>query len=135
LFIVGGRTIEAFSVFKKGIKPEWEDPANRAGAELSCRKPFTSSEVDKYWDNMVFGLIGEVIDVGDEICGCRIIDKSKRGNSKTLFKFELWVRSGTCDRDKLRNNLLDALSEGDVMKSKGLPEFEFRLHNSAGAKK
>lgn len=34
------RTVEAFSVFKKDIKPEWEDPANRAGAEWFCRKQF-----------------------------------------------------------------------------------------------
>ena len=35
---VDGRTIDAFSVFKKGIRPEWEDPLNRAGAEFTCRK-------------------------------------------------------------------------------------------------
>lgn len=34
------RTVEAFSLFKKDIKPEWEDPANRAGAEWFCRKQF-----------------------------------------------------------------------------------------------
>ena len=27
------RTVESFSLFKKNIKPEWEDPANRTGAE------------------------------------------------------------------------------------------------------
>jgi hypothetical protein len=34
------RTVEAFSLFKKDIKPEWEDAANRAGAEWFCRKQF-----------------------------------------------------------------------------------------------
>ena len=32
------RTIESFSMFKKNIKPEWEDPLNRTGAEWFCRK-------------------------------------------------------------------------------------------------
>ena len=32
------RTIESFSLFKKNIKPEWEDPLNRTGAEWFCRK-------------------------------------------------------------------------------------------------
>ena len=34
------RTVESFSLFKKGIKPEWEDAANRTGAEWFCRKTF-----------------------------------------------------------------------------------------------
>jgi hypothetical protein len=34
---VEGRSIEAFSIFKKGIRPEWEDEANKNGAELVGR--------------------------------------------------------------------------------------------------
>ena len=34
------RTVESFSLFKKNIKPEWEDAANRAGAEWFCRRAF-----------------------------------------------------------------------------------------------
>ena len=34
---VEGRSIEAFSIFKKGIRPEWEDVVNRTGGELICR--------------------------------------------------------------------------------------------------
>lgn len=34
---VEGRSIEAFSVFKKGIRPEWEDISNRTGSDLTCR--------------------------------------------------------------------------------------------------
>lgn len=34
------RTVESFSLFKKGVKPEWEDAANRTGAEWFCRKTF-----------------------------------------------------------------------------------------------
>ncbi len=59
---VEGRTIDAFSVFKKGIRPEWEDEANRAGSELTCRKSMTLDVLDTYWENLVLGLIGEVID-------------------------------------------------------------------------
>jgi hypothetical protein len=132
---VAGRTIEAFSVFKKGIKPEWEDPVNRNGAELSCRKGFGIGELSCHWENLVFGLIGEMIDIGDEICGCRVIDKSKKGHPKTLFKFEVWLRSGTCDYEKINKNMLDILGDVEGAKAKGLPDFEFKLHNSGGAKK
>lgn len=39
---VDGKIIDGFSVFKKSnnqkIRPEWEDPNNRNGSDLSCRK-------------------------------------------------------------------------------------------------
>ena len=34
------KVIDELSIFKKGIKPEWEDAANRTGAEWFCRKTF-----------------------------------------------------------------------------------------------
>lgn len=40
---------------------------------------------------MVLGLVGETIDVGDEVCGARIVDKSK--NHHVVYRFELWLRS------------------------------------------
>lgn len=48
---------------------------------------------------MVLGLVGETIDVGDEICGARIVDKSK--GHHVVYRFELWLRTNdhsTADR-------------------------------------
>ena len=39
------RSVESFSLFKKNIKPEWEDPMNRSGAEWFCRKTFPSPQL------------------------------------------------------------------------------------------
>ena len=124
---IEGRTIEAFSIFKKGIKPEWEDPANRSGGELTCRKTLSADVVDVYWENMVMALIGEMLDEGGEICGCRVVDKNnKKSHSRTIFKLELWLRSSNEDvANQLKVKLIDALSEGDVHgKGRGL-DFEF----------
>lgn len=47
----------------------------------------------------MLGLVGETIDVGDEICGARVVDKSKGGHA--VYRFELWLRSNdhsTADR-------------------------------------
>ena len=33
------------------------------------------------------------MDENDEICGCRVVDKSKKGSNKTMFRIELWLRS------------------------------------------
>lgn len=42
-------------------------------------------------ENMVLGLVGETIDVGDEVCGARVVDKSKGGHA--IYRFELWLRN------------------------------------------
>jgi hypothetical protein len=52
---VEGVTFEAYSIFKKGIRPEWEDPANQFGSDLCCRKLNQFDMADTYWENLVFG--------------------------------------------------------------------------------
>lgn len=64
--------------------------------------PLTVASVscfDPPQENMVLGLVGETIDVGDEICGARIVDKSK--GHHVVYRFELWLRTNdhsTADR-------------------------------------
>jgi hypothetical protein len=127
---VDGRTIDAFSVFKKGIRPEWEDPMNRTGAEFTVRKTMQPDALDVYWENLVLGLIGETIDADDDICGCRVVDKSKKGTHRTMFRLELWVKSGNQEvADKIRVRLNNALSDGEASKPNSktrVPEFEFK---------
>ena len=60
------RSVESFSLFKKGIKPEWEDAANRTGAEWFCRKTFAAQQLDDYWQSLVLGMIGETMDPADQ---------------------------------------------------------------------
>ena len=45
------------SIFEKGIRPEWEDPALVEGARfnIKCEKTHTS----KYWEDMLLAMIGE----------------------------------------------------------------------------
>jgi len=115
--VVDGRTIDAFSVFKKGIRPEWEDPLNRTGAEFTWRKTMTPEVLDAYWENLVLGLVGETIDADDDVCGCRVVDKSKKGTSRTMFRLEIWVKSGNQEvADKIRVRLGDALTDGEASK-------------------
>mmetsp|Transcript_20932 Transcript_20932/g.29995 ORF Transcript_20932/g.29995 Transcript_20932/m.29995 type:complete len:188 (-) Transcript_20932:81-644(-) len=89
--VIDGRVIKALNVFKKGIRPEWEDPANSKGWDLLASKNLTLGNLDAVWENVVLALIGETIDVGDEICGCRVVDSCKKG--KALYKIEIWLRS------------------------------------------
>lgn len=124
--LVEGRVIKAFGVFKRGIKPEWEDPANAKGSELVALKSFNSEVLDTFWENLVMGLIGETIDEGDEICGCRVVNQTRK--SKPTYKLEVWLRT-TDERvcRKIKENLCDVLTDGEASKANSkvkAPEFE-----------
>jgi hypothetical protein len=128
---VEGRSIEAFSVFKKGIRPEWEDPKNKYGGELVCRKSFSLDMLDQYWDNLVLALIGEIIDDSDEVCGCRVVDKS---NKKAIYKLELWLKTGGTAEiaDKIRTKMLNTLLPEDGSKTMNrtkMLDFEYKKRN------
>ena len=59
-----------YHLFKNGISPTWEDPNNVKGGKWIVRlKKGISS---KYWEELVFAIIGEQFDVGHEICGAVI---------------------------------------------------------------
>nr|SVE74390.1 EOG090X0BMA [Daphnia barbata] len=56
-----------FHLFKDGIKPMWEDDANRCGGKwiVRLRKGLAS----RCWENLILAMLGEQFMVGDEICG------------------------------------------------------------------
>mmetsp|Transcript_39591 Transcript_39591/g.61845 ORF Transcript_39591/g.61845 Transcript_39591/m.61845 type:complete len:190 (+) Transcript_39591:76-645(+) len=122
---VGDRQVESLSIFKKGISPEWEDPANQSGGEWTCRKNLDPNVLNTYWENLVLGLIGETIDDADEICGARVVDKSK--GDRPIYRLELWVRGK--DRktaDKLRDKMIEVM--GEEVNPRIMPEFTFKGH-------
>lgn len=127
---VEGRIIKAFCLFKKGIQPRWEDVANKSGSELVASKSYSPEVLDVFWENLVMGLIGETIDEGDEICGCRVVNQTRKG--KPTYKIELWMR--TTDEPmalKIKSKLSDVLTdfEGNKPGSKiRAPEFEIIKH-------
>mmetsp|Transcript_10054 Transcript_10054/g.17667 ORF Transcript_10054/g.17667 Transcript_10054/m.17667 type:complete len:211 (+) Transcript_10054:62-694(+) len=97
------REVEGFSLFKAGVRPEWEDPANMHGGEFFCRQQMLPDILDQTWERLLLGLIGETIDPDNKVCGARIVDKSK-GNRAT-YRLEMWFR--TREKDVI-----------DVLKSK-----------------
>jgi hypothetical protein len=128
---VDGRIINGFCLFKKGIKPEWEDPANSVGSELTCRSVRTFDAADVFWENLVLGTIGETIDEGDEICGCRIVNKT---SGKLSIKIEVWLRTRNIEIvDRIKVRMLDAITDGESSKSnpRGIPDFQYKAHGSA----
>jgi len=50
-----------YSLFKKGVKPMWEDPQNKEGGRwlISLDRNMRSTELDSFWMEVVLLLVGE----------------------------------------------------------------------------
>ena len=88
--------ITAMNIFKKGIKPEWEDENNKKGNILTLSYLIDKdletflTKINELWIKLILLLIGETIPFSDNINGIRFVDKT-RLNKSVIFKFEVWV--------------------------------------------
>lgn len=127
----GNEIIEEYSLFKKGIEPEWGDPKNKPGGEWFWRAHIDGDALDLFWQNMVLGVVGETLEdptLGFHINGVRVVDK---GRNYPIFKIELWMdcRDVTV-RDRIREKLVEAMTHGlpSHKLSKNSPKFEWKDH-------
>eukprot|EP00440_Ansanella_granifera_P071697 gb/GFBE01077808.1/.p1 GENE.gb/GFBE01077808.1/~~gb/GFBE01077808.1/.p1 ORF type:complete len:232 (+),score=62.85 gb/GFBE01077808.1/:1-696(+) len=99
--------IDKFMVFRKGIKPQWEDPKNENGGEyrVELKPDIGGGTIDELWNNVVLGVVGEIIDPAEFITGVRFLDKL--GTKKPCLRIELWFEDYTEENKKfaLRGNL------------------------------
>jgi len=126
-----GKIIEEYSLFKKGIEPEWGDPKNKTGGEWFFRSHLEPDMLNLSWQNLVLGVVGETIEdpsVGTHINGARVVDKGKH---YPVFKIELWIDTkDPTVREKLRVRLAEAISSGLPPNSKlANPKFEWKDHS------
>ncbi|PWN23121.1 translation initiation factor eIF4e [Microstroma glucosiphilum] len=78
-----------YHLFKDGIKPMWEDPANARGGKWVLtfdRKLSNPALVDRSWIWLVLALIGEELDADDEVTGAVVSTRPK------FDRIALWVR-------------------------------------------
>lgn len=59
-----------YHLFKEGIRPMWEDDANRAGGKWIVR--LKKGLASRCWENLILAMLGEQFMVGEEICGAVI---------------------------------------------------------------
>jgi len=130
-----GKTVEEYSLFKRGIEPEWGDPANQTGGEWYCRAQFEGDILNLYWQNLVLGVIGEAIEDGvdgglgmrNHINGCRVVDK---GKTYPMFRLELWINTKDPDvKEKIRSKMIEIVTDGVPPSRKGPPKFEWKDHS------
>jgi translation initiation factor 4E len=86
-----------YSLFKQGIRPEWEDPALKQGGEW--RVQLSRDTVDRSWVDTVLALIGEAFDApeSDDIAG--IVLNIRKG---TIHRVAIWTKGASGD-EVLRN--------------------------------
>lgn len=106
-------------LFKHGIKPMWEDEANRNGGKWMVR--LKKGIASRCWENLLLAIIGEQFIVGNEICGAVI---SVRGNEDII---SLWNR--TASDPTITIGIRDTMTR--VMSLPKNTVLEYKTHNTS----
>ncbi|PZC79721.1 hypothetical protein B5X24_HaOG216029 [Helicoverpa armigera] len=78
---------QEYLVFKKGIQPQWEDPANQSGGRwLIILDGEKAAHVDAIWLDTVLLLIGETFEHVDDVCGVVC-------NIRAKHRIAVWMRN------------------------------------------
>jgi len=60
--------VSDYHIFKDGIRPVWEDEANKKGGKWIVR--LKKGVADRYWEDLLLAMIGDqFMEAGDEVCG------------------------------------------------------------------
>ncbi|KAF8168893.1 eukaryotic translation initiation factor 4E-1A [Pholiota molesta] len=76
-----------YHIFKSGIKPMWEDPANAEGGKWVLTMKNNPALLDRCWGWLAMALVGEELEENDEICGAVVSLRSK------VDRIQVWTRS------------------------------------------
>jgi translation initiation factor 4E len=121
------RALEGLSVFREGIAPTWEDAMNADGGEFFIRSSgsqLSVQQLDEFWEQTVLGMIGETVDPGCEVCGARVVDKSK--HKGPAYRLELWFRRNDSKiGDEMKQRLTRCLAEVNNGRA---PKLDYRNH-------
>jgi hypothetical protein len=77
-----------YSLFQKGVQPEWEDP--QCQGELFAKHYLPPELLDAYWQRLAHGIMEGLID-DRYVVGLRVVDKSK--GKHPVYKYEIWLNS------------------------------------------
>ncbi|CDM29624.1 hypothetical protein DTO013E5_6019 [Penicillium roqueforti] len=96
-------TVSDYHIFKKGIRPVWEDEANKRGGKWIVR--FKKGVSDRYWEDLLLAMVGDQFaEAGDEVCGAVL---SVRGGEDVL---SVWTRIDGGRNIKIRETIKRLLS-------------------------
>eukprot|EP01062_Namystynia_karyoxenos_P000391 TRINITY_DN10127_c1_g1_i1.p1 TRINITY_DN10127_c1_g1~~TRINITY_DN10127_c1_g1_i1.p1 ORF type:complete len:947 (+),score=188.43 TRINITY_DN10127_c1_g1_i1:74-2842(+) len=77
-------------LFKRGIRPTWEDPANRDGGHFRISRQPGGQPIDgKLWLDLCLALVGEQFTRADQVAGASFASRPHDGHHASL-----WIRPG-----------------------------------------
>ncbi|KAJ2340576.1 hypothetical protein GGF43_006383, partial [Coemansia sp. RSA 2618] len=112
-------TITDYHMFRAGVRPVWEDPANSSGGKWMIRLKKGLSP--RMWEKLCMAVVGDVFGVADEVCGIVLSIR----NSEDIVS--LWNKTALDTKSTLHIR--------DTMKLvMGLPPaciLEYKAHNDS----
>ncbi len=61
-------SVSDYHIFKKGVRPVWEDKENRKGGKWIVR--LKKGVADRYWEELLLTIVGDQFaEAGEEVCG------------------------------------------------------------------
>lgn len=102
--------ISDYHIFRAGIKPTYEDPANVNGGKWQIRlKKGLSARI---WEMLVLAIVGDQFsEIGDELCGAVM---SSRAQEDVLSIWNKTASNGSTNL-KIRNTIKNILNLGAEM--------------------
>ncbi|KAL4864205.1 hypothetical protein BDV12DRAFT_176572 [Aspergillus spectabilis] len=91
-------TVSDYHIFKKGIRPVWEDEANKKGGKWVIR--LKKGVADRYWEDLLLAMVGDQFaEASDEVCGAVL---SVRSGEDVL---SVWTRIDGGRNIKIRETI------------------------------
>jgi translation initiation factor 4E len=95
--------VSDYHLFKKGIRPVWEDDENKRGGKWIVR--LKKGVSDRYWEDLVLAIVGDQFaEASDEVCGAVL---SVRNGEDIL---SIWTRNDGGRVLKIRETMKRILS-------------------------
>lgn len=76
-----------YSMFKQGIRPMWEDEANKQGGRwlMTLEKKQRNSDLDHFWLEILLCMIGEAFNEhSDDVCGA-VVNVRPKGDKLGIW--------------------------------------------------
>lgn len=106
-------------LFKDGIRPLWEDDANKNGGKWIVR--LKKGLANRCWENLILAILGEQFMVGEEICGAVV---SVRFQEDLI---SVWNK--TCSNQAVTSRIKDTLKR--ILNLPPSTILEYKSHNDS----
>ncbi|KAL8929489.1 MAG: hypothetical protein Q9208_001158 [Pyrenodesmia sp. 3 TL-2023] len=96
-------SVSDYHLFKKGIRPVWEDEENKRGGKWIIR--LKKGVADRYWEDLLLAIVGDQFaEAGEEVCGAVL---SVRSGEDVL---SIWTRIDGGRNIKIRETIKRVLA-------------------------